>query len=133
VLPLGTARLHALLLAWPALMWSAAWLLLASIYRVVNGPHMTAGYQLPALFVCIAVSALGIAIGLRLPNWWPQRTTAGFPLFIPFGHLTAVSPGWLTVIGVVSLTLAAVLNTISLSRGATYKRMDPLVLRTRGA
>lgn len=128
VLPLGTGRLHVLLLAWPALIWSAAWLLLAGLQWAMNGPRLTAGYQLPLFFACVALSALGIAMGLRF-RWGPTLAAPTLPLLFPVWHMADMSSVWLVAIGMTSFLVAAALNVNALSRGATYKRIDPLALR----
>jgi len=131
VLPLGTIRLQALLLSWPALVWGVLWTLLVLIHEMTIGPA-TAGYRLPLLLACIGSSALAIALGLRLSARWPQASGVGIFLFIPFQGLIQISGVWLIGIGVVSFAAAAVLNVSALSRSATYKRRDVLLPGTQG-
>jgi hypothetical protein len=132
VLPLGRPRLHALLLSWPVLVWSAIWLLLALVQRMTIGPATPVDLHLPMLFSCGGVSALGIAAGLRFTGWPTPLTAATLPLLIIVPRMVDMSAVYLLAIGMTSFILAAALNVSALSRSATYKRPDLLVSRTQG-
>jgi len=131
VLPLGRPRLHALLLAWPVLVWSVAWILLALVQRMTIGAPI-ADYHVPMFFTCVGMSALGIAMGLRF-TWGPTAAAAmTLPLLMPVWLLVNISAVWLVAIGMMAFIVAAALNVNALSRSATYKRPDLLVSRTHG-
>ncbi len=130
-LPIGRVRLHALLLTWPALVWSLAWLLLAGVHVTLVGSHLTAGLQLLRLFASVGVSALGIALLLRLASRWPTAGAAAAPMSFPLSRLILMSDGWLIAIGLLSFVGAAALNVNALSRSATYKRPDLLLPRAQ--
>jgi hypothetical protein len=130
-LPIARVQLHALLLTWPALVWSLAWLLLVGLHLALGGPHPTAGAQLVRLFASIGVSALGIALLLRLASRWPMAGVATVPMSFQISRMVFLSDGWLIAIGLLSFVAAAALNVNALSRSATYKRPDLLLPRAR--
>lgn len=130
ILPIGDIRLKWLLVAWPALVWSAVWLLLACVHVIVIGRPLTAGGQGPLLVAFIGLSALGIAVALRFQKLWPQAVPLMF--FIPFSRLPTFPGVWLTVVGGLSIGLAMAINGNALSRSATYKRTDLLPGKARG-
>jgi hypothetical protein len=120
-----------LLLTWPALVWSLAWLLLVGLHLALGGPHPTAGAQLVRLFASIGVSALGIALLLRLASRWPMAGVATVPMSFQISRMVFLSDGWLIAIGLLSFVAAAALNVNALSRSATYKRPDLLLPRAQ--
>jgi hypothetical protein len=130
-LPIARVQLLGLLLTWPALVWSLAWLLLAGLHLALVGPHPTAGAQFLRLFASIGVSALGIALTLRLASRWPRLGGAAAPMSFLLTPLILMSDGWLTAIGLLSFAAAAALNVSALSRGATYQRSDLLLPRAQ--
>jgi hypothetical protein len=126
-------RLHALLLCWPALVWTPIWLALAGLHWAVIGPAFTAGYQLPLLAVCVALSAIGIAIRLGFGRYGLRAAGTVLPFLIPFARLVILSPARLATIAVIAFGMAAVLNARALSRGTTYKNEDMPGVRVQRA
>jgi hypothetical protein len=131
VLPLGAARLNALLLVWPAVVWLTAWMGLLALHYLVMGRGV-ASYHAGALLFLAGVSAILQAVTRRL--------SLAFRLFtfvFPLGFIVGVGPSlpWLlaprpavfAITGLACLAAAAVLNHRSLSRKSTYIPIGPAI------
>jgi hypothetical protein len=129
VLPLGVARLNALLVVWPALAWLTAWTGLLTLHYFVMGRGV-ASYHADALLFLSGVSAIVQAVTLRL-----SLAFRAFTLVLPLGFILGVAPflPWLlapapavfAATGLASLAAAAVLNHRSLTRKSTYIPIGP--------
>jgi hypothetical protein len=129
VLPVRSWTLHVLLIAWPALIWTLAWLLLGLIHLAVIGWGPVATLQIPLLLALVGISALAQSLGLRFQTWVSRLAGGGF-MVIPFARLAGgVSPYWLLSVATIGIAAAVALNNQALSRAETYKRTNVLATR----
>lgn len=131
VLPLGAARLNALLLVWPALVWLTAWTGLLALHYLVMGPGVVS-YHADALLFLTGISAIVQAVTLRLSVVFraftfalPVGFIAGVAPFLPL--LLAPTPTVFAATGGACLAAAAVLNHRSLARKSTYIPIGPAI------
>jgi hypothetical protein len=124
VLPVGAARLHAVLLAWPALFWSAAWVVLAIVHVALTGTHAFATLRLDLLVFYAALTALGQALVLRFQSLW-VRSLSGVPMMVPFVWLASGGMSWMFVgLAGVAIAGAIAINANAFGRASTYKRVS---------
>jgi len=130
VLPVGTVRLHATLLAWPALFWTAAWMCLAAVHAGVTGAHGFATFRLDFFFFLCTLTALAQALVLRIQNKW-VRGFCGMPVAVPLTWLAANGPSWWLVTASIPVLGAAIaINANALAHSATYRRVSMVAART---
>ena len=121
VLPLGAARLTALLLAWPAIILVTMWMAFAIVRYLALG-DAPSSHQALTLAGLIGVSAL-VQAGLL---WFTSAIRAvvfgvlmmAIPLVQTFAPLPAPA---LASVGLGGLLAAAFINYAALSRSSTYK------------
>jgi hypothetical protein len=129
VLPLGAARLNALLVAWPAVAWLTAWTGFLALHYLVMGRGV-ASYHADALLFLAGVSAIAQAVTLRL-----SLAIRVFTFVFPLGFILGVGPSlpWLlaprsavfATTGLACLAAAAALNHRSFARKSTYIPIGP--------
>ena len=129
VLPLGPALLNALLIAWPAAFWLAAWTALLTLRYVILGQVLVL-YHVNALVGLIGLSAIVQAMTLRLPRLLRPLTFSALLLPVPLLLLVnPLPPAASVAFGLGGLAVAAVLNHRSLARRSTYA---PIGVQIRG-
>lgn len=129
VLPLGTVRLQALLVAWPAAIWLTLWLVFITLHYLFVGA-MVHSLHLPAFIGLAGISALAMASSLRLSG--PQNLIAFSLLLVivPMLLFVGFPPAWVSVAtGLAAFTGATALNRAALGRNVTYRHSgSPLAL-----
>ena len=121
VLPFGTARLQALLVAWPAAIWLNGWVAFIALHYLFVRQGVTS-LHVPAFIGLAGISALVVALSLRLSG--PQHGVAfgSLILFVPMLLFVGFPPAWMSACGGVLGFIAAVaLNRSALRRSATYR------------
>jgi hypothetical protein len=120
-LPIGTVRINALLVGWPAAIWLLAWAGTSGLHYVVLG-QLPAQPHLASTVAIIGVCTLAQAVILRM------ATVSRFVLFMVVAGLvphvsllTPLSPPALLAVGVASVAAAIVINHVALSRSSTYR------------
>lgn len=128
-LPIGAARLNALLVGWPALIWVLGWTAGTAMNFVVLG-HLPARPHLGSTVAVIDVCALAQALNLRATL--PARITVFCAVagLVPFVSLiTQPSPLLLGLTGVASFVTAILVNQVALSHNSTYRAIAmPVVI-----
>jgi len=125
-LPFGAARLNAMLVAWPLVMWSLIWAGLL----VIHAAALQASVESlrPALFVTLVgmsalASALQLRWGLKKVPWLILGVVVGsrfFPYLLSWITLTS-----LVVLGIAGILTALALNASTLARSRTYAPRHP--------
>jgi hypothetical protein len=125
VLPIGGARLNAMLVAWPALIWLTVWLLVVALRYLVIGRGAT-WLSVALAVVMTGLSALVQALMLRLPMLRTLVLPAAFLAVLLVRVFIAPSSVELALLGVAALAAAAIINRTAFRRSATY-RIRPTV------
>jgi hypothetical protein len=132
VLPIGAARLNALLVGWPTFIWLVAWASGSALHYVVLG-HAPTRAHAPSVVAIIGMCALAQAATLRAPiltRLMVFCTAAGsLPLI---GLITPRGPVVLGAVGLGCLTAAVALNHVALWRSTTYRQTLPALTPTLG-
>jgi hypothetical protein len=120
VLPLSTAQLQALLVAWPAAVWLTLWAAVLLLrYTVIGTPP--GSLLLAILLGTVGLSALMQSLALRLtalPRLGFTLTVGLLPLLQVF---VPVPSALMAASGVGALAAAVVITRNALRRNSTYK------------
>jgi hypothetical protein len=120
-LPIGAARLNALLVGWPALIWVLAWMAGTVLHYALLG-HAPARPHLASVVALIGVCALVQAMTLRVSIVTRLMVFCSAAGLLPFvGLFTPPGPLVLGVLGAASLAAAIAVNHVALSRHSTYR------------
>ena len=134
VLPIGVRQLNALLLLWPAFVWTAGWLCCVVVPAMVMN-HAAAFLRADVLVALVGLSALAQALIMRLSGvsrFMLLATTSGLVPLFPILSLALPSAAMAALVGLVCLTGAAVLNHVMLRHSSTYHaRIGPMLLPAR--
>ena len=121
VLPIGRHGIHTLLLAWPFVVWTGVWVVLAMLHLLMSHPIVI--LQWPLLLALVGLSQLSLALRLRFPKLVPPVILVS--LLLPLGQMTTGGTAWILVSVAAGTAVTAVaLNTSALARSATYKRAN---------
>jgi hypothetical protein len=125
-LPVGAARLNALLVLWPAAIWLVAWTGWLSLHYLVLGADIPS-YHVDVLLGVIGVSAIVQAMALRFSGFLRAVVFVSSILaFVPgLLFVDAPPPAAFAAIGAGLIAGAVMLNVRSLARKSTY---DPVGL-----
>jgi hypothetical protein len=122
-LPVKAARLNALLVAWPALIWVTAWAGGTLLHYVALG-HRPVRPHAPAIAALIGICALVQAISLRFSTVTRLMVFASAAGLVPFaGLIPGPPPTILIVLGAACLIAAAVVNHSALATSGTYRAL----------
>jgi hypothetical protein len=128
VLPVGRRRINALLIGYPALVWTCAAAAILALRYALTGVGPTGAF-VALVLLAVGVSVLLQAMTLRLTG--PVRhLTFGLGIgVLPLAAtLTAPSAALTAVAGAVLVVTAAAVNDRTLARSATYRvRYDPAI------
>ncbi len=117
-LPLGTAKLNAVLIGMPVVSWINAWVMLAALHLVVVGRPLDS-FRLLEFFALIGIQCIARALTLRWrkPIW---SIVLSFPLIVIGAVIVRWAPhafpAVLPAIGVTGIVAAALLNHRMLTR-----------------
>jgi hypothetical protein len=127
VLPLGTTRLNALLLLWPAAVWLAAWTGWIALHYAVIGEGVVS-YHAGVLLGLVGASAMMQSVTVRLSSVARIFTFACLIGIVPLMPIFwTPKPAAFAAAGAALIVAAAVFNRRALSRGSTYRMIGPMI------
>jgi len=120
-LPIGTARLQTLLIAWPIAIWAHNWIVFIVLHYLLVGERVHSLHG--AAFIGVSgISALIVAVSLRQSG--PQQTFVFSSLLVAVPMLLFVGfpPAWMSAGGgIFGFVGAVALNRAALRRSSTYR------------
>ena len=120
-LPIGTARLQALLIAWPIAIWAHNWIVFFVLHYLLVGERVHSLHG--AAFIGVSgISALVVAISLRQSGPQQNFVFSSLLVAVPMLLFVGFPPAWMSACGgICGLVAAAALNRAALRRSSTYR------------